>query len=254
MSIPTSAPSNAPLPAGTSFQRRAPALGWYVLVAVLVLLWLCPIRSGTLRNAILADAALVWVVGLLVWRRRAVALVLLAVAAVLVLAIAFVPGRPSDPRALRDQYVTSLRGYEGIRYVWGGENHRGVDCSGLVRGALAEAEFRLGARTLNPALLRGAFALWRNDATAMSLRDGYNDRARRVDEVRTLNNARADLLAPGDFAVTPGGNHTLAYLGGGTWIAADPMLRVVKTYRSPDTREFWLSTRLIILRWRVLEP
>ncbi|MBI3986575.1 MAG: C40 family peptidase [Lentisphaerae bacterium] len=29
--------------------------------------------------------------------------------------------------------VQCLRRYEGTLYVWGGENRRGIDCSGLVR-------------------------------------------------------------------------------------------------------------------------
>src|SRR5580658_7227415 len=50
-----------------------------------------------------------------------------------VLLVAVCPGKPYDVHALRIAYVDRLRAYVGVKYVWGGENMLGVDCSGLVR-------------------------------------------------------------------------------------------------------------------------
>lgn len=254
--MPSSSSERADTPSHnrTPLSRYRLALGWFLLVAVLAVLWQSPIRSGMSRTLILADAVLVWAVGLIAFRRSRIAVVVLVALAFLTGAAAVLPGRAVDSVVLRDQYVETLRGYTGTAYVWGGETHRGIDCSGLVRCALAEAEFREGAKTLNPRLLRGAFALWCNDASALSLRYGYGNHARELREIRSLNTAPNGFLAPGDFAVTASGGHTLAYLGGNTWISADPTPGKVVTYRTPDPHQAWLNVPLVILRWHVLEP
>ncbi|MFN2599036.1 MAG: NlpC/P60 family protein, partial [Pyrinomonadaceae bacterium] len=51
---------------------------------------------------------------------------------------------------MRRAYIASLESYEGTRYVWGGENSRGIDCSGLVRRGLINADFHEGVVTANP--------------------------------------------------------------------------------------------------------
>jgi hypothetical protein len=44
-----------------------------------------------------------------------------------------------DRDRLRQNYIKALLGYEDVKYVWGGENSFGIDCSGLVRIALSDA-------------------------------------------------------------------------------------------------------------------
>ena len=66
------------------------------------------------------------------------------------------PGREHDSRTTRE-YVTELLRYEGAKYIWGGENWLGIDCSGLVRSALITANYKLGILTLNPRLVGKGF-------------------------------------------------------------------------------------------------
>jgi hypothetical protein len=39
------------------------------------------------------------------------------------------PATPPSPTLLRQDFIGSLRRYDGVRYHWGGENVAGIDCS-----------------------------------------------------------------------------------------------------------------------------
>jgi hypothetical protein len=60
------------------------------------------------------------------------------------------PGREYSRSALCQRYVECLKQYEGAPYVWGGESARGIDCSGLVRRGLIDANFQNGMTTELP--------------------------------------------------------------------------------------------------------
>lgn len=162
------------------------------------------------------------------------------------------PGRAFDREALRRQYVESLMAYESAPYVWGGETRQGVDCSGLVRCGMMDAAVWLGFQTLNPDLLRTGVAVWWFDTTAAGLEQGYGDRLRPMLMAPSLNEIDLGQVLPGDVAVSVGGAHTLAYVGNGTWIAADPLLRrVVKI--TPPSDNAWFRVPVHVMRWRVLD-
>ena len=115
--------------------------------------------------------------------------------------------------------------------MWGGENHLGVDCSGLLRTAMVEAHALEAVRTFNPALLRQAIWLWWNDASANEIGKGYSGLTKTIGPVMRLADAAVH-MAPGDFAVTADGVHVLAYLGNKEWIEADPFVkRVIRSGR-----------------------
>ena len=113
-----------------------------------------------LRLALLGAGGAFWFGALLLyWKRLWVRIPLLIIAAVPVVML-LLPDHPHDPTALREAYTSSLRGLAGTVYVWGGETRTGIDCSGLIRGGMREAEVREGLRTWNGALLRDAAHQW----------------------------------------------------------------------------------------------
>src|SRR2546423_1192092 len=147
---------------------------WFLSCAgTLGLIILLPWRTSLVRLGLIA----LWVmVGLsllsLLWRRkvwRTLVLLLLALSSAFVLS----PGRNrTDTTRLRQRFVHRLETYDGVRYVYGGENHRGIDCSGLVRAAMVRSLFDEGLSSADPSLLRAAFTLWWRDTNALQLGKG----------------------------------------------------------------------------------
>lgn len=150
------------------------------------------------------------------------------------------------------EYVKALRGYDGVRYVWGGEGFLGMDCSGLVRKGLIRGEFGLGFRTLDGHLIRDAIALWWHDSSALALRDGFRGRTRELFREDGISLAATGRLRAGDLAVTADGVHVMAYLGDHKWIAADPGVGKVVQITLP-TENPWFSVPVVFVRWSSLE-
>lgn len=134
-----------------------------------------PLRLGTI---VVTLCALAW---LLFLSRKHKPILIGMLSAFLACGIFLIcPGKTPDPLNLRDAYVRSLRTYEGTRYIWGGENRLGIDCSGLVRAALIKANFEQGLLALNPQLIRHAVSLWWNDSSAKAMGEGYRGLTRRI--------------------------------------------------------------------------
>lgn len=232
-------------------KRRARLLAYAVLCGAVALLVAQPLRYGVVRLLIVGGGVALWAGALLLtWRR--LPLRLLCIAAVLgpALALVFFPEQKIDGDALRAAYLRSLRSYEGTPYVWGGEARTGIDCSGLIRMGLIDAEYREGLRTRNIALLRKAAWLWWDDSSARALGDEYRGRTVRRETIASLNQADYDHLRAGDIAVTSGGQHILAYLGDRTWIQADPKVMKTVLTRAPSDDGFF-AMQATLLRWRV---
>jgi len=225
------------------------------LFAGLLILWALllyyPIRNGFSRAAILATfTGCVVCLVLMLWRHKWSRWAPLAIPAIFA-ALLLLPGRPVNRVVLRAAYVTELQSYKETRYVWGGENWRGVDCSGLLRSALVDAQFRQSFHTLNPALARQALWFWWHDASAHDLRNGYQGQTSQLGSPIPLKDVPPDLLLPGDFAVTADGSHVLAYFGNGRWIEADPYaLRVIEL--SPGMPSEWWIVNVVPCRWQCL--
>ena len=245
---------NLPRPFKSSFwldSRRK--RDWVRLVCLLVLGLGYPIRTTTSRTACVILVVLVWALGLLVFRSKPARFLFVGLL-VWILAIAFLPGRGIDSNGLRTAYVNALRSYSGVKYVWGGENGLGIDCSGLVRQGMIDATFRQGVLTSNPGLIRQSFSIWWHDSSAERLGAGYGGRLLALRQTPSLSTFDYSTVRPGDVAVTVSGEHTLAYVGHQTWIEADPgdyAGRVIQV-TVPGSRNPWLDTPMRILRWRLL--
>jgi hypothetical protein len=231
-----------------TFRRKCIAL-WAALFTALVLALCYPVLGLALRSFIVGDAVLLWAgaVGLL-WIRKWLALPILAIG-ILSAGFLALPGNEPAPEALRKEYVASLEKYLATRYIWGGENRFGIDCSGLVREGMIDALARLGFRSLDPQPLRTAFEIWWYDCTARELRDGFRDFTKCHVAAKNINAVDGSMLAPGDLAVTENGVHVLAFLGGNRWIEADPDKHQVIIVEVP-ARNHWFEVPVRLLRWK----
>jgi hypothetical protein len=226
---------------------------WVASWAVVAISLLCPINICLTRLALIVGAIGVWsgAAYLLSARRWAGALCLaLPVPIAVFLAL---PGREADPEALRQEYLRQLERYEGVRFLWGGENWLGIDCSGSVRRGLINANVKLGVVTGNPRLIRRALSMWWFDSSARAMREEYRGLTSFVLSTKSLNALDHGKIAVGDLAVTAEGSHVLAYFGDETWIAADPDARAVVKIRAPAPGRRYFDVPVHIMRWAQLE-
>lgn len=226
---------------------------WIVLWLIAIALFLYPIENRSLRIGLLISLLGLWAGCLhFSWRKPSIRFVFLFCTLVTA-SFLTLPGRHFKTEDLRNKYVESLRSYERTRYIWGGENKLGIDCSGLVRAGLTKATFEQGFLTLNPGLVRYSLSLWWHDSTAKALGNEYRHQTRRMFTVGSINELNQSKLLPGDIAVTVSGVHVLAYLGSGQWIEADPSIGKVVIVQAPVAKNPWFQEPVNVLRWTELE-
>jgi hypothetical protein len=228
-------------------QRILIAIWAIDFTAVLVALAL-PVSIGILRLLVATSVPFLWLLGIFLVRRKRALAISVAVLGFVVIGFCVLPGRAVDPADLRTEYVKQLKRYNGTRYVWGGENGRGIDCSGLIRRALINTHMRIAFTTANPSALRSGLDLWWHDCSALAMRDQYRDFTVPVLKAESINSITNPLLRPGDLAVTASGIHILAYLGNQEWIQAEPGEMKVITLTVPHENG-WLKQPVHIMRW-----
>lgn len=236
------------------FSRRTALLLWWAGLLWLLAINLYPVSLGITRaaGAVLAGVLLVGLLALC-WRYRFLRWTLLVFSGVVALFVSL-PGREEYDRfALREEVVRALQRYEGVRYVWGGENFLGIDCSGLIRRGTIDGTFIYGLRSLNPLLVRRAVSFWWRDKSAREMLTGAGGLARKVAEEKSLVVLNDKNLHPGDFAVTDKGVHAMAYIGDHIWLEADPVEGRVIRVNARATKNQWFQQPIDVLRWRVME-
>ncbi len=155
---------------------------------------------------------------------------------------------------LRQIYVHELRRYEGTRYVWGGENLLGMDCSGLPRKALRNALLKSAFLNGNGRYLRHAVKNWWMDASASALANGYRHYLTPLEREGTVAEAPEDTLSPGDLAITDDGVHVMVFLEKDTWISADPNQGKVVVEKPSISHNPWFDSKVKFYAWSVLLP
>lgn len=223
-----------------------------VAFAGIIVISLNPVAGRLLKLAFLGCVVGVWMGGLLLaWQRKPLRIVLLLVP--VILSIPFLlPGGTTDPAEVRDDYVRRMSDLEGTRYVWGGENPRGIDCSGLPRRAFRDALLAYGIRQADGSALRAFLEQWWFDASARDLGAGRRAYTVPVGIRGTIHEMDYTGLIPGDLAVTTSGIHVLAYAGDGRWIQACPRIGAVATLDGRTGDSGWFSAPVTIHRWRTL--
>jgi len=232
---------------------RRPLLIWtFGTIAGLFLIPCNPVNSTIIKLAFLTCVVGAWA-GLLIltWRWKPMWIALLTVP--LLLAIPFIlPGSRIEGKEVRDDYVRRLVKMEGTKYIWGGESHRGIDCSGLPRRALRDALLAYGIRHANGKAFRAYLEQWWFDASARALGEGYRHYTQPIGRNGTIREMDYSKLLPGDLAVTLSGIHVLVYMGEERWIQADPGIGRVALLNGRKDENEWFNTPVTVHRWQLI--
>lgn len=218
-------------------------------IELIVILY--PINLGILRLALILLTGMILAGMTIIWRKNKILRWGPLLSLIVITSPFLLPGRPFSQAELQQSYIASLRSYEGVRYIWRGDNALGIDCSGLVRKALVVANFKEGIQHFNPTLLRQALILWWHRCSARKLSEGYDKRTTLSGSAKSLNILDSSRFAPGTMAVTKDGVHVMVYLGNGEWLEADPGLKKVIVLR-PPTNNMWCEIPVNLVSWNQL--
>lgn len=226
---------------------------WFALLSILLILFFDPINRGITRYSFVSLLVVFTIYSIYISWKSTYLRFLSLTFPTLFLLIFVIDGKKVEGEVLRQQYIKELTKFEGSGYLWGGESKIGIDCSGLVRRGMIDANLKIGITSLNPLPIRDAISLWFYDSAADALMNGYRQTTKYVSSVENLNNMDYSKILAGDFMVTQNGVHTMAYIGDKTWIEADPgILKVIKL-KVPEKEITWFKVPAKIIRWQQLD-
>ena len=221
-------------------------------LAAMVLVCLDPVNAMLQRLLLLCALIGIWLGPLiLLWKKKPVRIALCIVPA-LAIAPFLLPGKPVNVSELREDYLKRMVSYQGTIYHWGGENRRGIDCSGLPRKAMREALFSNGIRKLDGGSLRLFLKHWWNDASAKALAEGHLGYTIPTGQSGTIASMDYSGLIPGDLVVTKDRRHIFAYLGNDRWIQVDPGAEKVTIENGRTSPNTWFDVTVTSHRWAIL--
>ncbi|MEM7011100.1 MAG: NlpC/P60 family protein [Verrucomicrobiota bacterium] len=222
-------------------------------IACIVRSWWGPVSSSLFKLMMLAGLFLVFA-GLMIvfWRIPKVRWIIVAVPALIGVWLILPIGGKVDRQLLNDAYVSELATYEGVDYYWGGENRRGIDCSGLPREAMRQALLKRSLKTGNPSLARRMLHLWAFDRSALAMGEEHEGETRLIATADRIIGMDHSQIQPGDLAIVGNGIHAMCYLGDHQWIEADPAADEVIVIDARDTDNHWFKIRARFVRWSIL--
>lgn len=226
---------------------------WLIVVVALIVNFAFPIRTGLTRMSLLALTFLTISGGIaLTWRIRILRFLIVGICIAVSLFLFWPSASSPDPTVLRWLYIQHLQKYKETKYVYGGENRLGVDCSGLVREGMIEALLSYGIVHHHPGAVRAALHLWWHDSNAIMLgKMPELTRPVKGQDYVALHNTSG--IEAGDLALTQSGSHVLAYLGNNRWIEADPGLNRTHVFTLDDEFKHLSDELVLFVRWRWLE-
>lgn len=218
----------------------------------IVVSYLHPLHSSVTKIALLGSIGAFWLCALIVFYQYYVYRTIFIVLPIIAIIPFVLPGKDVEPNELRSRYTQALRSYENSTYFWGGENKRGIDCSGLPRRSLRDALVGYGIAHANGKAFRLAAEQWWFDTSAKALGEGYRGFTTNLSLEGNIQSIDTTSLTPGDLAVTKSGIHTLVYLGQGKWIQADPGIGHVATLHGQSDSNTWFEEPVTFHRWKIL--
>ena len=221
---------------------------WWWLPPLVLTRWLIVLGAWGVFIEILSGAY--WL-----WQKKSKWCFVLIPVLIGLLTWVFVPALHYTPLfdKLQDSYVAELRSYDGTRYLWGGENRFGIDCSGLPRKAIRNALLKTGLKEMNRDFLFLALKNWWFDTSAKALAQGYRDYCFPLNLAGTVASAPEKALKLGDLAITDDGVHVMVYLAPDEWISADPGQGKVVIEHPSELKNPWFVRPVHFFRFTLLK-
>lgn len=224
----------------------------FLLLILLIILFFDPINRTSTKYLFLLTSTLFFITTIYVFKKNLYIKLLTILFSIIFLFIFAFEGKKIEVSVLREQYIKDLEKFENTPYLWGGESIFGIDCSGLIRRGIMDANLKLGIKTLNPLLVREAISMWFYDIAADSMMNEYRNTTQYVFSGKSVNELDYSKILPGDFMVTQNGVHTMAYIGDKIWIEADPGFAKVLKVKVPEKDLMWFKIPTKIMRWKQL--